>query len=108
MATLVLVPGSTVLDLHAFQVHMLIKHKREDKYYLVVNNKFIKSVTLPFPACTDVRITGNRLYDLAASDDARAVPMNTRVGGGHTNDELDWREKNSPAFTHNTLTPSPE
>lgn len=90
LATLVPVLGSTFLDLHAFQSQKLIKHKRNDKYYSVINNKVVKSVILPFHAGTNVQVTGNWLYDLEADEDAEAILMDTGAGGdGDTDEKLD-------------------
>lgn len=109
LATLVPILGSIVLDLHACHTQRLIKHKREGKYYLVVNNKVIKSDIPLFPTNTDVQVVGNWLYDLTTNEDVEVVRMDIGAdGGGDTNEELDRREQHSLEFTHHTCTLSPD
>lgn len=59
---------------------------------MVVKNRVVRSVILPYPTRTNVQVEGNQLCDLVADEDAELVPMPTRAGGVDADDELDRRE----------------
>ena len=54
------------VDLNYCHSMCLIKNKPDDKYFLVVSNREVRSVTLPSIEHTNVRVRANWLYDVNA------------------------------------------
>lgn len=83
------------LDIDACCHIRLIKNKRDERYSLMIGNREVPSIILPFPNCTDVKIRVDWIYNLNVDTKAKSVPIDIPenvAANGATDDEFDHRE----------------
>lgn len=75
------------------------KNRRDERYSLMIGNKKVPSVVLPFLNCTYVKNKANWIYNLNDNTEAGPVsmdiPKNVNVDGA-IDDEYTHRERGSP------------
>lgn len=83
------------LDIDAFCHMWLIKNRRHERYSLMIGNREVPSIILPFLNRTDVQKKANLIYNLNVGTYTGPVPMDIPENvnaGGATDDEYDHKE----------------